>query len=115
MSDGTFLDTAPEADDECNHLCSMGCGNRYEFVVTTVSDMSSLALCVPCFIGNATAMLTAITEPDNPDVQEAMRLATASETSRVKGRGRKQQFIGGMDTEPDFSMFDEFEPDVREL
>lgn len=50
--------------------CSYGCGNPYDFVVTTISDMSSLALCAVCFMRTAHDMMTAVMDPNNPEVQK---------------------------------------------
>lgn len=50
--------------------CSYGCGNPYDFIVTTVSDMSSLALCAIDFMRTAHDMMTAVMDPENPEVQK---------------------------------------------
>lgn len=61
--------------------CSYGCGNPYDFVVVTVSDMSSLALCAICFMRTATDMMQAVIDADNPEVQR--RIAEAQITDSV--------------------------------
>jgi hypothetical protein len=43
--------------------------------------MSTLALCSPCFIRTAQAMLESMINPDNPEVQQA--LANAGEVEQV--------------------------------
>ena len=98
----------------CAHMCSFGCGNEYEFITTTVTDSTTQLLCVPCFIGTAMALVTAITEPDNPEVQAAVAAYDVETVQATGKRGRKQSLIAAVDAPIDFSMFDPFEPDVTE-
>lgn len=59
--------------------CVNGDGNPYDFVVTVVNDMSTLALCSPCFIRTAMNMLEAMSNPDNPEVQQMLSEAGDAE------------------------------------
>jgi hypothetical protein len=115
MNDNTSHDDDMPTDESCKHVCSMADGNEYEFVVTTCSDSTTLFLCVPCFVGMATELIVAMTEPDNPDVQAAVAAYDANTVQTPGKRGKKAGLIGGVNTAPDFSMFDAYEPDVADL
>jgi len=58
----------PPTSSTRSYGCSFGCGNPYDYIVTSVADATTEFLCVPCYIRLATEMIQAITEPDNPDV-----------------------------------------------
>ena len=81
----------PTADDEDipkrSYGCSNGDGNPYDFVVVTITDASTLFLCASCFIQTAQAMLMAMVEPENPEVQRIM--AEAGEIDQVPMNGRQ--------------------------
>lgn len=104
----------PEYENLCKHTCSFGCGNEYEFVVTTCSDSSTQFLCIPCFIGTAVSLVTAVTQPDDPDVMAAVQAFDADMVQSPGTRGKKQSLLPAIAQEPDFSMFDAFEPDVSQ-
>lgn len=59
--------------------CSRGCGNPYDFVVITVSEAFTEMLCLPCFVGTAMDMVTAVTNPEDQTVQAAVAEMPASE------------------------------------
>jgi hypothetical protein len=115
MSDLTYGEARGEAVIECKHVCSMGCGNEYEFVVVTASDSTTQFLCVPCFVNAAMVIVAAITEPDNPDVMSAVEAYGAVEQNTVGRRGRKKALIGGVDSAENAGALDDFEPDIAEL
>lgn len=66
--------------------CSYGCGNPFDFVVTTVQDSSTLMVCTPCFVRTAMDMVAAIVNPDDPEI--AARLAEAGAVESVPMNGR---------------------------
>lgn len=55
--------------------CSYGCGNPFDFMVVSNKDLSTLALCTPCFIQTAAQMLEAMTNPENSEVVRMLREA----------------------------------------
>lgn len=67
--------------------CSYGCGNPFDFVITTVQDSTTLMLCVPCYVRTAMDVVAAITEPNNPDVRD--RIADAGMVDTVPMTGRQ--------------------------
>ena len=54
--------------EPCVHACAYGCGRKYDILVTQVVDMSTTALCIPCFMSFAQNVMQAMVEPENPDV-----------------------------------------------
>lgn len=66
--------------------CSMGCGNPYDFIVVMVSDADTQLLCTPCFVRNAMDMVTAIMNPDDPEVVKRIAEAGAPEQVPMNGR-----------------------------
>ena len=55
--------------------CSYGCGNAYDVVVVMVQDGTTEFLCLPCFVRLASEVATALTDPENAKVIEALRQA----------------------------------------
>jgi hypothetical protein len=70
--------------------CSYGCGRPYDFIVTNVSDMSSLALCAVDFMRTAHDMMVAAMESDNPDVQERLAEAVLTDVVPFEDNGLKR-------------------------
>jgi hypothetical protein len=71
--------------------CSYACGNPYDFVVVTVSDGSTLFLCVPCFVHTAGEMLEAMINPDNSEVVRKLREAGVADGTPMEGGGVKRR------------------------
>lgn len=59
-----------QSGEACIHACSWGCGRKYDIMVTQIIDLSSLALCIPCFLSFAHNVMQAMVEADNPAVRE---------------------------------------------
>lgn len=112
------MTTALDTDDEspalvaCKHFCSFGCGNEYEFIVVTASDSTTQFLCVPCFIGTAADLLTAVTDPDDPAVMLAVETYAADTVTPAGTRGRKKALVSGIEPDANAGVFDDFEPDI---
>jgi hypothetical protein len=115
MTNQTYEVLADVTPDACQHVCSMGCGNEYEFVVVTASDSTTQFLCVPCFVGAAMTIVSAMTEPNDPSVAEAVEAYAADVVQSPGTRGRKAAYIGAIEQVNDNGVFDEFEPDIEEL
>jgi hypothetical protein len=67
--------------------CSSGDGNPYDFIVVLVNDGTTQFLCTPCFVQSAMDMVTAIINPDDPEVQK--RIAEAGDIDTVPMMGRQ--------------------------
>lgn len=80
-----MVDNTDEVEQR-SYGCSYGCGNPYDFIVVMVRDAETQMLCVPCFIRTAMDMVSAIVEPDNPDVQQRVMEAPAPEQVPMNGR-----------------------------
>ena len=80
MSDPTEL-------EQRSYGCSLACGNPYDFVVVIVQDGTTQFLCVPCFVRTAADMLEAMTNPDDPQVQQ--RIAEVGDIDTVPMYGRQ--------------------------
>lgn len=52
--------------------CSMGDGNAYDYILIDVQSSDTLFLCVPCYVRFAMEMVTAMTDPGNSQVAEAL-------------------------------------------
>jgi hypothetical protein len=72
---------------ERSYGCSNGDGNPYDFVVITVVDATTQFLCTPCFVQAAIVLVSAVTEPDDPEIQAAV--AAAGTIEQVPMHGRK--------------------------
>ena len=114
MSADMEIPGAGIAAENCKHQCGFGCGNEYEFVVTTVSDSTTQFLCVPHYIETASMMLAAVMEPDDPVVMAAVEQYDADTVTPTGRRGRKASLISAIDNEGLDEVFDDFEPDVEE-
>ena len=77
--------TEQSATQERSYGCTFGCGNPYDYILVDVQSGETLFLCVPCYVKTAADMIAAITDPDNPDVQAAMREAATGEQAPVTG------------------------------
>ena len=53
--------------------CTFGCGNPYDYIVISAADGTTEFLCLPCYVRLAIDMIAAVTNADDPKVQEAMR------------------------------------------
>lgn len=80
MSDDTTVERR-------SYGCSLGCGNPYDFVIVLVQDGEAQLLCTPCFVQTAMDMVTAIMNPDDPEVQK--RVAEAGTPEQVPMNGRQ--------------------------
>lgn len=109
---GEYVEPPEPAD--CIHLCSMGCGNTYDFVVVTVEDSTTLFLCIPDFIGSAMMMVQAMTEPENEAVKAAVAAYNPDTVTPRGRRGKNPVLRDGAKAADDSDLFDEFEPDVSE-
>lgn len=99
-------------EDPCEHMCSFGCGNTYQFVVVTIEDSTTQLMCVPCFIETAAQMVNAIVNPGDPRVQDAMAQYADIEMSGTTRR-RRVRSTGPLDIEAgDGDALDPFELDV---
>lgn len=83
----------PDDVTQRSYGCSWGCGNPYDYVFVNVSDGTTEFLCLPCFLQLAEQLITAVVDPSNAIVQEAVaqmgNLDTAPMTgSKVKSRGK---------------------------
>lgn len=78
---------------ERSYGCTFGCGNPYDVVLVQILDGTTEFLCIPCLIGLAVTMTTAMTDAGNPDVQKAMSVFQNPEQPPMNGpkpkRGRK--------------------------
>lgn len=63
--------------------CSFGCGNRFEYVIVTRADGTSLFLCVPCFLHLAVDMANAVNDGLPPEAQNALREIESMEQAPV--------------------------------
>lgn len=66
--------------------CSLACGNPYDFVVVLVQDGTTQMLCTPCFVQTAADMLSAIVNPDDPEIQRRMSDVGPVEQVPMAGR-----------------------------
>jgi hypothetical protein len=101
-----------EAEMECKHMCESGDGNEYAVILTNVEDSTTQFLCIPCLVGVAMVIVTAMTEPDDPSVIAAVEAYDAETVTSRGTRGRKASLMGGHAGAVDDGIFDEFEPDV---
>jgi hypothetical protein len=59
---------------ERSYGCERACGRPYDVIVTQVADMTSEALCYPCFVQQAATVLAAIVEQDNAETAHAVSM-----------------------------------------
>lgn len=99
------LDPPPER----SYGCTFGCGNPYDFVLTTVQDSSTEFLCLPCFIVLARDMVIAINDPTNVDVLAAIAYAAESRGAQVPGPAGKARGRNKPVNTPDDGILDDFD------
>jgi hypothetical protein len=114
MSEEDYVDITPDGELPSKYKCDFGCGNAVEFVMTMLEDNTTQKLCIPCFVGVATDIIVAMTEPDNPAVTQAVESYAEREEEPVGTRGRNAIKTDGVNAMPDFSMFEPYEPDVED-
>lgn len=56
----------------CLHACQYGCGRPYDVIMVQVIDGSSSFLCIPCLMAWSHQIMTAMVEPENPQVSEVV-------------------------------------------
>lgn len=82
--------------------CSFGDGNPYDFILVTVADATTLFLCLPCYLRTSIDVVTAVTQPDSPDVRAALAAAGSVESvPMTSGRVRKRGKNAPADVEDD--------------
>lgn len=95
--------------DTRSYGCSMGCGNPYDYVLVDVRSAEALMVCVPCYVRIAMDMVTALTDPDNPEVARMLAAVSSVMGEPVKGpsgkRGRRNA-PAEMDNPDVFEAFD---------
>lgn len=101
----TTSDSAPMR----SYGCTMGCGNPFDVIVTMVSDGTSELVCIPCFVKLASEMIAAITEPDNPNVAEAMAWASGNPIDSTPGPTGKRGKHNAPATSEDPDLLDAYE------
>jgi hypothetical protein len=75
---------------ERSYGCTFGCGNPYDYVIVSVADSTVELLCLPCYVRLAADMVTAITQPDDPAVMEALQAVGRDNLQSVPGpKGKK--------------------------
>lgn len=75
--------------------CTFGCGNPYDYVVVDIRSGDAIMACTPCYVRMAIDMINAITNPDSPEVAEAVRVMGIAEQTTmgdqtVKPRGHNR-------------------------
>lgn len=71
----------------CLHACQDGCGRTYDIVIIQVVDGSTSFYCIPCFMGFAHQVMTAMVEPDNAQVSEVVGKSDFSDITFVEVGG----------------------------
>lgn len=88
--------TAPR--NERSYGCSMGDGNAYDYILIDVQSSDTLFLCVPCYIRFAMEMVTAITDPGDSQVADAIAAVGGQFREHAPGPkprlGRKNAPVG---------------------
>jgi|SRR5215469_4187443 len=79
----------PDETKERSYGCSYGCGNPYDYLFVDVASGTTEFLCLPCFVGLAQTLLTAVIDPSDPTVQAAVADATPLDKTPMNGRGSK--------------------------
>lgn len=65
--------------------CTYGCGNPFDVVLVMVQDGTTEFLCVPCFVQAAMTAVQAMTEAENPVIQEAVSVYLAAVGEQAPG------------------------------
>lgn len=84
----------------CIHACAWGCGRMYDVLVTQAVDMSTTALCMPCFMSFAKNVMQAMVDASNPDVAEVVSSADLSDVVLVTESETPGGTRGFSDPEP---------------
>lgn len=91
----------------CLHTCAFSCGRPYDVIVVQVADNSTLMLCMPDFVSFAANVAKAMTEPDDPAVQEVVQGANLDDVLITTDDTPSYGIVGHSDPLPQ----DEFEFD----
>lgn len=99
--------SAPE--NRRSYGCTFGCGNPYDYILVSVQDGSTELLCLPCMIKLAADMVTAITDPSNETVQQAMQLRGDVFGDQTPGPSGKPRGKNAPATAVDDDLFEEYD------
>lgn len=71
--------------------CTFGCGNPYDYILISVADGTTEFLCLLCFARLVGTIIEAVTNPDAPEVQEAMREMGQLQRAQANGSTPKDR------------------------
>lgn len=100
------------AQNSRSYGCSFACGNPYDYILVSVSDGTAEMLCMPCYVRLAIDMIAAVTETDNPAVQEALKAVNAIEIDTAPGPAGKSRGHNAPATADDADLFAAFEETI---
>lgn len=93
--------------------CSNGCGNPYDVILINIKDLSSDALCMPCFVHVATGVIEAMTNAGSPEVQAALAYAASVQGEQVPGPSGRPGRRNAPANSQDASMFEAYDTTVE--
>lgn len=103
------MSPSDHAQDPRSYGCTFGCGNPYDYIVVSVADNSTEMLCIPCYVRLAIDMVTAVTDMDDPKVQEAVRMMAGIKIDTVPGPTPKARGKNAPATTTDQDLIDAFD------
>jgi hypothetical protein len=89
--------------------CTFGCGNAYDVIVIMVADGTTEFLCFPCYVKLASDLVEAMTNPDAPNVQEAVKWASANPSEIAPGPNGKARGKNAPATTDDPDLIEAFD------
>jgi hypothetical protein len=94
---------------ERSYGCTFGCGNPYDFILISVRDGTTEFLCLPDMVRLATDMVDAVTNPDNPGLQEWLSESLDAIAAPMSGNGAKKGRRNAPATNDDPELFESFD------
>lgn len=94
--------------------CTFGCGNPYDYIIVSVADGTAEMLCIPCYVRLAIDMITAVTDMDDPTVQEAVKMMAGVQIDQVPGPSARSRGRNAPATATDPDLIDAFDGFVTE-
>jgi len=101
---------APVTPPVRSYGCTFGCGNPYNYIVTSVVDSTSDFLCIPCFLKLASQILDAFEESDPEIIRAAIEDMTSQPQAPMNENGVKPM---GENPPVDMAVPEAFEPERK--